>query len=238
MSKLDENIFPAPKMNISFVYFAYLIEWRQKVDRIFYLPTNVFVESTAFAFVSYICWFDIHFALIAQIKFSNWITSYTKLMENMSMKCQTTTKLNACMETIWIRFILQTLTSTCNEDKQFTTFDLNSMQNMLSDFLVSYLSCWNIRYQIWHCMWDINHGLAQALIGYHHVIVSFWVILSSSLHINMSTCHHFTISSCQFIVSSNHHIGFAIAWGISITGEQKFWLIVIKCHHIVITQVS
>ena len=82
MSKLNENIFPAPKMNISFVYFAYLIEWRQKVDRIFSflqmyflnkkldptfsLPTNIFVESTAFAFVSYVCWFDIHFKLIAQ----------------------------------------------------------------------------------------------------------------------------------------------------------------------------
>ena len=101
MSKLNENIFPAPKMNFSLVYFAYLIEWRQKANRIFSLPTNVFVESTAFAFVSYICWFDIHFELIAQIKFSNWITSYTKLMENMSMKCQTTfttTKLNT-----WLR---------------------------------------------------------------------------------------------------------------------------------------
>ena len=93
--------FPVPKMNFSLVYFAYLIEWRQKANRIFSLPTNVFVESTAFAFVSYICWFDIHFELIAQIKFSNWITSYTKLMENMSMKCQTTfttTKLNT-----WLR---------------------------------------------------------------------------------------------------------------------------------------
>ena len=101
--------FSALKMNISFVYFAYLIEWRQKVDRIFppslkfvesiffcifSFPKNVFGESIAFAFVSYACWFDIHFrliCLIAQIKFSNWITSYTtKLMENMSMKCQTT----------------------------------------------------------------------------------------------------------------------------------------------------
>ena len=87
MSKLNENIFPAPKMNISFVYFAYLIEWRQKVDRIFSLPTNVFlkqkvdrifpfptnvfVESTTFAFVSYVCWFDINFDLIAEINFSN-----------------------------------------------------------------------------------------------------------------------------------------------------------------------
>ena len=44
---------------------------KQKVDRIFPFPTNVFVESTAFAFVSYVCWFDINFDLIAEINFSN-----------------------------------------------------------------------------------------------------------------------------------------------------------------------
>ena len=218
MSKLNENIFPCAEDEFLFgllcifnrmeaksgksVFFPFLQMCLLNRPHLhFFLPKNVFVESTAFAFVSYACRFDIHFELIAQIKFSNWITSYTKLMENMSMKCQTTTKLNTCLETIWIRFILQTLTSTCNEDKQFTTFDLNFMQNMLSDFLVSYLSCWNIRYQIWHCMWDINHGLAQALTDYHHVIVSscHHVII----YVLMALCHLVILSSCNLVILSS-----------------------------------
>ena len=36
MSKLNENIFPAPKMNFSLVYFAYLIEWKQGADLFFF----------------------------------------------------------------------------------------------------------------------------------------------------------------------------------------------------------
>ena len=41
--------FSALKMNISFVYFAYLIEWRQKVDRIFPLCWNL-LNQYFFAF--------------------------------------------------------------------------------------------------------------------------------------------------------------------------------------------
>ena len=62
MSKLNENIFPAPKMNFSLVYFAYLIEWKQGADLFSSsFSTNVFVQPTAFAFLSHIGWFDIHF---------------------------------------------------------------------------------------------------------------------------------------------------------------------------------
>ena len=109
MSKLNENIFLCAEDEYLFrllcifdrmeakggSYFSPFVEicWTD-IFLHFSFPINVFDESTAFAFVSYACRFDIHFrliCLIAQIKFSNWITSYTtKLMENMSMKCQTT----------------------------------------------------------------------------------------------------------------------------------------------------
>ena len=45
MSKLNENIFPAPKMNFSLVYFAYLIEWKQGADLFSFLFLQMYLFS-------------------------------------------------------------------------------------------------------------------------------------------------------------------------------------------------
>ena len=122
------------------------------------------------------------------------------------------------------------------------------MQNTLSDFLVGYLSCWNIRYQIWHCMWDINHGLAQALIGYHHRVTMLSCHHMSSYHtVIVSYCHCVIMLSChRIIVLSCHHVtilDLALhAWYQSLVSTSFDWsasnvpilLSLSYCHNLVI----
>ena len=99
-----------------------------------------------------------------------------------------------------------------------------------------------LSYWIWHCMWDINHGLAQALIGYHRVINDdsschrftmsscHHVIMSSCCHIIVSSCHHVIMSSCHHVIVSSCH---CVIMSLFLSSSHR--VIMSSCHHIIVS---
>ena len=115
--------------------------------------------------------------------------------------------MNTFSETIWINFFLQTVTSTCNQDRQFTSYNIwPKFHAKHVEWLFGGLP-FMLKYPLSDLALHVGYQSRVStsfdwLSSCHRVILSHPVIISPYQHVNMSPFHHIIMSIHRVIKSS------------------------------------